>query len=106
MPKVTFIDSEGAERTILAEVGYSLMEVARNNDVPGIVAECGGMSACATCHVFIDRAYMDAAGNAGADEASLLEFVDDAQTNSRLACQILITEQLDGVRIITPETQG
>lgn len=106
MPKVTFIDSEGAERTILAEVGYSLMEVARNNDVPGIIAECGGMCACATCHVFIDRAYLDAVGIAGADEAALLEFVDDAQTNSRLACQVAVTQQLDGVRVFTPENQG
>lgn len=106
MPKVTFIDSEGIERTVLAEVGHSLMEIARNNDIPGIVAECGGMCACATCHVFIDQAHLSAAGNAGEDEAALLEFVDDAQANSRLACQVLVTDELDGLCITTPETQG
>ncbi len=106
MPKLTFIDYEGVERAVSAEVGLTLMEVARNNDIPGIAAECGGMCACATCHVFIDKDFLERVGPVTEAEEPMLEFVDDAGPHSRLACQIEVTEDLDGMRVITPESQG
>ena len=106
MPKLTFIDYEGVERAVSAEVGLTLMEVARNNDIPGIAAECGGMCACATCHVFIDKNFLERVGPVTEAEEPMLEFVDDAGPNSRLSCQIEVTEDLDGMRVVTPESQG
>lgn len=106
MPTVTFIDHEGGERPVWSEAGISLMEAARNADIPGIVAECGGMCACATCHVFIDPAFMEIVGAANENEAAMLEFVDDALPNSRLSCQVIVSDMLEGLRVTTPETQG
>src|SRR5205809_171218 len=97
MPLITFVDSAGNARELSAEPGYSLMDVARMNDIPGIVADCGGMCACATCHVFIDEAFAGVVGPPGDCEAPLLGFVDEASEYSRLACQIQVTEKLDGL---------
>lgn len=105
MPNITFVDHEGTSRTISADVGCSLMEVARNNDVPGIDADCGGMCACATCHVYVDNSFLSKVGMRSDCEEPLLEFVDDFRANSRLACQIEVTEDLEGLLVHTPASQ-
>ncbi len=106
MPQVTFVDHAGVARTVRAESGMSLMEVARDNDIPGIVAECGGMCACATCHVFVEQQFLPLMVAANDSEEPLLDFIDDRESNSRLACQIRLVPELDGLRVHTPPTQG
>ena len=106
MPKIVFTDDSGTVRTVDADKGISLMEAARNNDVPGIVAECGGMCACATCHVYVDVEWLDKVGPPGADEEPMLDFVEDRRPNSRLACQIELLDDMDGLKVQTPENQG
>ena len=105
MPTLVFIDHSGEERAVEATVGETVMETAVKNSVPGIVAECGGACACATCHVYVDESYAECIGAPGEVEQSMLEFADDVQKNSRLSCQITVTDMLDGMRITTPESQ-
>ena len=105
MPKIIFVDSEGTEREVEAAVGTTIMEAAVSNEIPGIDADCGGACACATCHGFIDTKFISLVGPAGDVEASMLEFADDVADNSRLCCQITVTESLDGLRVTTPESQ-
>jgi len=105
MPSITFLDHGGAARTVSAEAGCSLMEVARMNDIPGIDADCGGMCACATCHVYVDEAFLARLNPRTDSEEPMLEFVDDMRETSRLACQIEVTDELDGLRVTTPASQ-
>ena len=105
MPKITFVDFSGNEQVIEANIGVSLMRNAIDHDVPGIDAECGGACACATCHVYIDGIVAANSDGPGEIEESMLEFVDDLRQSSRLSCQILVTETMDGARIGTPERQ-
>ena len=106
MPKITFIDTDGASRSVEAPLGWTVMEAAVKNDVPGIEAECGGACACATCHVYVDEAWMEAVGPAEAMETDMLDFASDLRPNSRLSCQIKIRPELDGLVVRTPERQG
>ena len=105
MPKVTYIDHTGQERTVEAREGASVMETAVRNDIPGIDADCGGACACATCHVYVDEAFMALVGEPQSMEQSMLDFAEDVRPNSRLSCQIQITAALDGLRVTTPENQ-
>lgn len=89
----------------MGEIGRSVMEIARSNGVPGIDADCGGVCACATCHVYVDAAFLEKLPPMTDCEEPMLEFVDDRRTNSRLACQIEFNELLDGLRVTTPERQ-
>ena len=106
MPSITFTDSKGTARTVEAEVGSTVMEVAIRNRVPEIVAECGGACACATCHVYVDDAFMALVGKPQAMEEDMLDFAYDVKPNSRLSCQIKVTAALDGLKIMTPDRQG
>ena len=106
MPKITFIDAQGASRTVEAETGSTVMEVAVRNGVPGIEAECGGACACATCHVYVDDAWLATTGQAEPMEEDMLDFAFDVKPTSRLSCQIKVTDALDGLVIHTPERQG
>ena len=106
MPHITFIDPTGAARTVEGDVGQSVMEVARRNGVEGIVAECGGSCACATCHVYVDPDWRDTVGPPSADEADMLDFAFDRHPESRLSCQIRLRAALDGLVIRTPERQN
>ncbi|GGD47914.1 2Fe-2S iron-sulfur cluster binding domain-containing protein [Erythrobacter arachoides] len=106
MVAITFIDHAGTARQVEAEPGSTLMRAARDNGIPGVVAECGGMAACATCHVFVEAACLPFTGDMGEDEDALLDFADDRAPNSRLSCQIAITPELDGMTVTTPEHQG
>jgi 2Fe-2S ferredoxin len=106
MPAITFIDSKGTSRPIDAEVGSTVMETAIRHKIPEIVAECGGACACATCHVYVDDAYMAIVGKPQAMEEDMLDFAYDVKPNSRLSCQIKVTPALDGLTITTPDRQG
>lgn len=106
MPHVTFVDSAGVSRSVEAATGMSLMEAARDNDIPGIVAQCGGMCACATCHVYVDEQFLALLDGPDDNEEPLLDFIDDREANSRLACQIRLTPALDGICVRTPASQG
>jgi len=106
MPKITYIDSAGTARAIDAEVGATVMETAIKNDVPGIEAECGGACACATCHVYVDEAWREVVGGPSPMEEDMLDFGYDVKPNSRLSCQIMVTDALDGLVVRTPERQA
>ena len=105
MPKITFIEFNGSRHEVAAQSGLSLMRVAVDNGVPGIDADCGGECACATCHVYVDPAWLAKTGAQGEMEQSMLSFAAAAQENSRLACQIPLTEALDGLVVNLPDGQ-
>jgi ferredoxin, 2Fe-2S len=105
MVKIIYIEFNGAEHLIDVKTGLSLMEGAVKNDVPGIDADCGGACACATCHVYVDEAWRDRTGTYSAMEASMLEFAQNVGPNSRLSCQIKVTNSLDGLIVRMPESQ-
>jgi 2Fe-2S ferredoxin len=106
MPKITYIDTSDTARTVEAEIGATVMETAIRNAVPGIEAECGGACACATCHVYVDEAWQAKTGEASPMEQDMLDFGYDVRPNSRLSCQIKVTEDLDGLVVRTPERQA
>lgn len=106
MPRITFIDHLGVERSVEGDIGQSVMEVARRNGVAGIVGECGGSCACATCHVHVADEWRAAVGDADENESDLLGFVPDRRADSRLSCQIRLRPALDGLVVTTPERQG
>ena len=106
MPKLTYIESNGTEHTVDAEVGATVMETAIKNAVPGIEAECGGACACATCHVYIEDAWREKVGGPSPMEEDMLDFGYDVRPNSRLSCQIKVTDTLDGLTVRIPERQA
>jgi 2Fe-2S ferredoxin len=105
MPKITYVDSSGTERTVEGKNGMSVMETAIKHNIPGIDADCGGACACATCHVYVDGAFADKVGKPSAMEQSMLDFAENVKENSRLSCQIKIRDDLDGLKVTTPESQ-
>ncbi|ATE66506.1 (2Fe-2S)-binding protein [Rhizorhabdus dicambivorans] len=106
MIAIRFVSARGEAMSVAADSGFSLMEVAKRNGIPGIVAECGGACACATCHVHIDPAWLEAVGDPTPGEADMLDFAHDRRPDSRLSCQIRITPSLDGLIVHVPERQG
>jgi 2Fe-2S ferredoxin len=106
MPKITYISADGAEHVVTVESGTSAMEAATRNNVPGIDGDCGGLAACGTCHVYVDRAWLGRTGTAREGvEKDMLEVTDGAADNSRLACQIAVTDELDGLVLRLPKAQ-
>lgn len=105
MPKVTYIDSEGTSREVDAKNGTSIMEAAVQNMIPGIDADCGGACACATCHVYVAEDWMSKLDPKDDMEESMLDFAEDVRETSRLSCQILLKDELDGIVVTTPESQ-
>ena len=106
MTKITFIDASGQSRTVEAQVGSTVMETALRNSVPGIEAECGGACACATCHVYVAPEWTEVTGKASQMEEDMLDFAFEVRPNSRLSCQIKVSENLDGLVVTTPGKQG
>lgn len=106
MPKVTYIEFDGVTHTVEADVGSTMMETALRNGVSSIVAECGGSCSCATCHVYVDDAWIEKVGPPTDEEADQLDTAYDVRPNSRLSCQITVTEELDGLIVRTPSYQG
>lgn len=105
MARITYIEFNGTEHALDITPGLSVMQGAMGNDVRGIIAECGGCCSCATCHVYVDPAWLDKVGAKSDMEELLLEEVCDAQPNSRLSCQIPVTDKLDGLVVRLPEKQ-
>ena len=105
MAKIIYVDHEGTERVVEATNGESVMEAAIKNSIPGIDADCGGACACATCHVYVDEAFMEKVGSPEDMEQSMLDFAENVQSNSRLSCQISVRDDLDGLKVTTPESQ-
>jgi 2Fe-2S ferredoxin len=106
MPTVTYIHADGTEEPAEVDVGTSVMMGAVGHDIDGIVAECGGSLMCATCHVYVDEAFADRLPDMSPDEDEMLEAAACERTQrSRLSCQIVMTEELDGLVVRLPETQ-
>jgi len=105
MVLITYIEFSGEEHELEVSPGTSVMQGAFQNQVRGIIAECGGNMSCATCHVYVDPAWVDKVGQKSDLEQILLEEVCDMQANSRLSCQIEVTEELDGMVVRLPEKQ-
>ena len=105
MPKIKYIEHNGKEHDVDVPVGWSVMEGAVKNLIPGIDADCGGACACATCHVYVDDAWLPKTGKASTMEESMLDFAQNVEPNSRLSCQIKVTDALDGLIVRMPEEQ-
>ena len=106
MPKITYIDSHGGSKTIEVEKGLSVMEGAIQNNIPGIDADCGGSMACATCHVYVEEKWLDKIPKAEESEIDMIDMSFEPKKNSRLSCQIIVSEELDGLLVSTPEKQS
>jgi 2Fe-2S ferredoxin len=105
MAKITYIEFNGTEHQVEVKAGLSVMDGAMKNNIPGIIADCGGACACATCHVYVDKSWWDRSGSAASMEVAMLEFVEDVAPNSRLSCQIKVNDDLDGLVVHVPERQ-
>jgi 2Fe-2S ferredoxin len=106
MAKITYISFDGKEYVIEAANGSTVMENAVKNSVPGIEAECGGACACATCHVYIDDAWTEKVGAPQAMEEDMLDFAFEMKPQSRLSCQVTMSDDLDGLVVKIPERQA
>ena len=106
MPKITYIDKLNNSKTIDVDNGLSVMEGAIQNSIPGIDADCGGSMACATCHVYVQEKWLDLIPKAEDAEIDMIDMAYEPKKNSRLSCQIIISDELDGLTITTPEKQS
>ena len=105
MPKITYKDHQGTSKTIEVENGLSVMEGAIQKEIPGIDADCGGSMACDTCHVYVDDKWFDKIPKAEEAEIDMIDMAFEPKKNSRLSCQIIVNEELDGLEVTTPEKQ-
>ncbi len=105
MPRVRFIEHNGTEHEVEVPNGTSIMQAAVSHMVPGIEGDCGGLCACATCHVYIPEEWQGKCGAPEELEQAILDFAFDVEDNSRLSCQIKMSDELDGVTIRMPERQ-
>tara|TARA_Y100001960_G_C14721359_1_gene852556 strand:+ start:1208 stop:1531 length:324 start_codon:yes stop_codon:yes gene_type:complete len=107
MPKVTYIESNGAKHSIEIRRGWNLMQGATLNGITGIDGECGGACACATCHIYVDETFLARLEPPSADEQEMLEFTTSPREfNSRLGCQIEMEDSIDGIVVRLPERQS
>ena len=105
MPKIKYIEENGKEHEVEVPVGWSVMEGAVKHLIPGIDADCGGACACATCHVYVDPAWKAKMPPMSDMEETMLDFAQDREANSRLSCQLKVTEELDGLVVRMPKSQ-
>ena len=106
MPKITYITFDGSKHTVEVPIGLTVMEGARDNNIPGIEADCGGACACSTCHVYIDEDWINKLPPIDDIEKDMLDFAFEPDENSsRLTCQLEVTEKLDGLIVKMPEKQ-
>jgi 2Fe-2S ferredoxin len=105
MAKITYIEFDGTEHVVDVKTGLSVMEGAVKNNIPGIDADCGGACACATCHVYVQEEWLDRTGERSAMEESMLDFAESVEPNSRLSCQIKVSDALEGLVVKMPESQ-
>ena len=105
MPKITYIEHGGKSHTIEVSNGLSVMEGAVQNNIPGIDADCGGSMACATCHVYVKEEWFNKLPKKEDGEEDMLDMAFEPKKNSRLSCQLMVSEQLDGLVVNLPEKQ-
>ena len=105
MPKIKYIDQKGNSKTIDVENGLTVMEGAVQNNISGIDADCGGSMACATCHVYVEDSWFNKIQQAEDAENDMIDMAHNPKKNSRLSCQIIVSEELDGLIVTTPEKQ-
>ena len=105
MPKITYNDKQGNSKTIEVDNGLWVMEGAIQNEVPGIDADCGGSMACATCHVYVEEKWLDKLPKAEDAEVDMIDMAYEPKKNSRLSCQLIVSEELEGLTVTTPEKQ-
>ncbi len=106
MPKITYTDKKGNKKTIEVSNGLSVMEGAIQNNIVGIDADCGGSMACATCHVYVKEEWLDKLEKIQEGEQDMLDMAFEPKKNSRLSCQIIVSDKLEGLEITTPEKQS
>ena len=106
MPKITYKDNHQKSKTIDVENGLTVMEGAIQNDIPGIDADCGGSMACATCHVYVEETWLDKLPKAEEAEVDMIDMAYEPKKNSRLSCQIIVSDELEGLTITTPAQQS
>ena len=106
MPKIIYKDNKENYKTIEVENGLSVMEGAIQNDVPGIDADCGGSMACATCHVYVEEKWLDKLPKPEDAEVDMIDMAYEPKKNSRLSCQLIVSDELEGLTITTPEKQS
>ena len=105
MPKITYKDKLGNSKTLEVEKGLSVMEGAIQNNIPGIDADCGGSMACATCHVYVNDEWFSKISKAEDAENDMIDMAFEPKKNSRLSCQIIVSDELDGLEVSTPKKQ-
>jgi len=105
MPKLIFVSHDGNEHAVDAKSGTTLMNAALDNGVPGIDGDCGGECSCGTCHVMVDRKWLDKVGSTSGFEESMLSMNAEREESSRLSCQIIVSDKHDGLRIVIPAHQ-
>ena len=106
MPKITFVGSDGSASDVDATVGHTLMEIAVDNNIAGMVAECGGACACATCHAYVADEWLGRLPEMDDMEDAMLESAMDRRTNSRLSCQIEVTDELEGLTVTIADNEA
>ena len=106
MPKITYNTNDDNSHTIDVQNGLTVMEGAIQNDIPGIDADCGGGMSCATCHVYVDEEWLDKLPDKEDGEEDMLDMAFEPKKNSRLSCQIIVSETLDGLVVKIPSKQG
>ena len=105
MPKITYRDSQGNSKSIEVDNGLTVMEGAIQNNITGIDADCGGSMACATCHVYVEEKWLDKLPKAEDAEVDMIDMAYEPKKNSRLSCQLIVSEELEGLTVTTPEKQ-
>ena len=106
MPKIIYNDYQGNSKTIEVDNGLSVMEGAIQNDIPGIDADCGGAMACATCHVYVKEDWFNKLPKPEDAEVDMIDMAYEPKKNSRLSCQVIVSDELDGLEVTTPEKQS
>ena len=106
MSKVTYIESDGKSHTIDVQNGLTVMEGAIQNNIPGIDADCGGSMACATCHVYVKEEWLDKLPVKEDGEEDMLDMAFEPKNNSRLSCQLIVSDELEGLEVNIPSKQG
>ena len=106
MTKITYKDYQGNSKTINVDNGLSVMEGAIQNEIPGIDADCGGAMACATCHVYVKDEWLNKIPKAEDAEVDMIDMAYEPKKNSRLSCQIIASDDIDGLTLTTPKKQS
>ena len=106
MPKIKYNTHDGNTHTIEVQNGLTVMEAAIQNDIPGIDADCGGGMSCATCHVYVNKEWLDKLPAKEDGEEDMLDMAFEPKKNSRLSCQLIVSDKLDGLVVSIPSKQG